>query len=319
MKKILLILLSVWLCLPGLYAQAPFSELYSLKTPTGTINGRILVPKGGESVPVVLLVAGSGPTDRDGNQHGMQNNSLKLLAEALYREGIASVRFDKRGVSSSRLAGGKEADMRFETYIDDLRGWIAQLAADKKFNAIYIAGHSEGSLVGIVASRANPAVAGLISIAGAGRPADALIREQMAAAPAEASAVVHPILDSLKAGKTVENTPQALDFLFRPSVQPYMISWMKYDPAVEIAALTIPVLIVQGTTDVQISIADARLLFTANPTAEIALIKNMNHVLKECPSMDMEEQAAVYNSPSQPLSPELVPALVAFIKSHPKP
>ena len=146
----------------------------SLDTPTGKINGKIGLPDA-EKPPIVLLIAGSGPTDMDGNTNSggfsMKNNSLKLLAEGLAQRGIATLRFDKRGIASSSAAAKKERDLRFEDYVADAQGWIDRLSDDSRFSDVFVLGHSEGSLIGMLASVDNPKVKGFISLAGAGRPA----------------------------------------------------------------------------------------------------------------------------------------------------
>ncbi|HEX8151714.1 MAG TPA: alpha/beta hydrolase, partial [Thermoanaerobaculia bacterium] len=210
-----------------------------LETLTGTIHGTLLVAETKAPVPVVLLIAGSGPTDRNGNTPALPgaNNSLQMLAEGLAAKGIASLRYDKRGIAASKSAMTSEADLRFETYIDDAAAWVRQLGKDERFSRVYVAGHSEGSLIGIVAAQKG-GVAGVISIAGAGRPAADLIRAQVQSRlPAEMLAFTNEALDSLTAQKPVADVPPMLNMLFRPSVQPYLMSWFRYDPAKEIAKL----------------------------------------------------------------------------------
>jgi predicted alpha/beta hydrolase len=137
-----------------------------------------MTPKQNASKAVALIIAGSGPTDRDGNNPAMRNNSLKMLAEAMNKNGIVSLRYDKRGIARSRNAGLKEADLRFENYVDDAKAWINYLKKELKFTTIFVIGHSEGSLIGMIASQYKN-VTKFVSIAGAGQPADKIIREQL--------------------------------------------------------------------------------------------------------------------------------------------
>lgn len=300
--------------LAALAALAQTEKPIVLKTGTGEIDGTLTMPNSNLPVPVVLIIAGSGPTDRDGNNAMMKNNSLKMLSSQLAKNGIASVRFDKRGIAKSQGAMTSEAELRFETYIKDVSDWINLLKKDKSFNQIIVAGHSEGSLIGMVAAqKAN--VSKYISIAGVGQPADQIIREQLKAAPPVFFEQSSPILDELVKGKTVENVPQTLYSLFRPSVQPYMISWMKYDPKVEIAKLKIPVLIVQGTTDIQVGVVDAKRLQAAKPDAKMVLIEGMNHILKNAPAERMQNMQS-YNQPDLPLNEELVRAICGFVNEN---
>lgn len=290
----------------------------TLSTKNGDIKGKLLLPDEGKPCPVALLIAGSGPTDMDGNSAigNMKNNSLKFLAEGLAKNGIATLRFDKRGIAGSAAAGKEESKLRFEDYINDVLGWVDYLAKDKHFTDITIVGHSEGALIGMAACSQQPKVKALVSLAGAGRPAYEIIEAQMAAqmTPESVRKEVAVINESLKNGKEVAQVPAYLQSLFRASVQPYMISWYKYNPQSLIRSLKIPVLIVQGKNDIQISVEDAELLKQARSAAELLLIDKMNHVLKDCESKDQQQQMAVYINPSLPVNAVLVSSVSDFIK-----
>lgn len=187
MKSIRLIFFSLFVLLGMMTGRAqglpPIEEKVVLTTATGEIKGKLLLPEEGKLCPVVLLIAGSGPTDMDGNSSvgTIKNNSLKLLAEELAKNGIASLRFDKRGIASSAAAGKEEIKLRFDDYVNDVEGWIDYLAGDKRFVGITVVGHSEGALIGMVACCRRPEVKGVVSLAGAGRPAYELIEAQIAA------------------------------------------------------------------------------------------------------------------------------------------
>jgi pimeloyl-ACP methyl ester carboxylesterase len=241
------------------------------------------------------------------------NNSLKMLAEGLAMNGIASLRYDKRGVGESANAITSEADLRFDTYIEDAVAFCEQLRADKRFSSVVIAGHSEGSLLGMVAAKRCNA-SGFISMAGAGRPAADILRAQLAGKlPPALATQSDAILKDLEAGKTTANPPAELFAIYRPSVQPYMISWFRYDPAKSIAALNVPVLLVQGTTDIQVSVDDAKRLAAASPKAKVLIVEGMNHVLKSV-SSDKEKQAASYSDPALMLAPDLLVNIVDFVR-----
>ncbi len=289
-----------------------------LKTATGDIDGTLALPENKKDIPIVLIIAGSGPTDRNGNSDLIDgdNNSLKYLADALRKNGIASVRYDKRGIARSMDAMTSEKSLRFDTYINDIKDWVELISQDKRFSKIIIAGHSEGSLLGMCAAVDNKKVDGYISIAGAGRSADVVLKEQFAAAPDNIKEIIFPMLDTLKAGDTIASVPKYFYTLFRPSVQPYMISWFKRNPQEEIKKLTIPVLILQGTTDIQVKETDARLLAAAQPKADLEIIANMNHVLKDCDFLDKEKQnTTIYNNPALPLNKEFMMDVVEFVRS----
>lgn len=285
-----------------------------LKTTTGTLHGTLDLPNGTSPCPVVVIIAGSGPTDRDGNQALMKNDSLKLLGQGLAAKGIAALRYDKRGIAESFTAAPKEEDLRFEAYVADAVQWITWLRRNPRFAGLGIIGHSEGSLIGMLAAK-QAKVDAFVSVAGSGRPAPAVIRDQLNTKLAPAlRARSDEILDELVAGRAVTDVPKELAVLYRSSVQPYLISWFKYDPAREIAAVESPVLVVQGTTDLQISVDDAKRLATAKKGAKLRIINGMNHVLKNA-RLPAEQQAA-YTDPSFQVHAEALEEITAFLATE---
>lgn len=309
------ILFSLFLCL-GFYPLIAQEEAVVLQTPSGDIYGTLLTPEQNKRIPVVLLIAGSGPTDRNGNNPMMTNNSLKMLAELLAKNGIASLRYDKRGISASAAAGKEEAALRFEDYVKDAKAWADFLKKDKGFTKIILAGHSEGSLIGMLAAIDNPTVSQFISIAGSGEKMSDLLRRQLASQPQQIIDLCMPIIDKLEKGDTVANPSPLLYSLFRPSVQPYLISCFKYNPSEEISRLHIPVLILQGDHDIQCSVEDAEALAKACPKAEKHIIPGMSHVLKDCDTLDKFAQVdQVYNNPDLPLNTQLEEIIIRFIKN----
>lgn len=296
-----------------IYSQ---EEILVQKTVSGNLEGTLLIPDLKKKMPVVLIVAGSGPTDRNGNNEMMENNSLKLIAEELALNNIASFRFDKRGIGQSSDVNKDESEMRPETFVQDIKGWIDLLYTDKRFDKIIVAGHSEGALLGMLAAIKNPKIKGYISIAGAGRPIDILLKEQFSNVSPEVKEIIYGMIDQLKRGDTIQNVPVILHSVFRPSIQPYMRAWMKYDPSVEIKKISIPILITTGTTDLQVKVLDAQLLAKAQPKAQLKIIKNMNHVLKDCDTLNKEMQMHIYSSPSWPLNKEFSAALISFLSTN---
>lgn len=286
-----------------------------LNTKTGKIYGSLSIPSKGKTFPLVIIVAGSGPTDRNGNNSAaVTSNSYKILADSLLQHNIASLRFDKRGIAESAATAVKEADMVFETYITDAEDWVNLLKKDKRFSSIIIAGHSEGSLVGMVAST-NKKVDKYISIAGPGEPVYETLKKQLTTQPEAIQKSCYAILDTLISGKMVTGVPAMLSAMFRPSVQPYLISWFKYDPKKEIAKLTIPVLIINGTTDIQVAEDNATNLHNACRQSKLVIIDGMTHLLKDGPA-DRNKNIALYNTtPNKPIKTELVEAIVNFIKA----
>jgi pimeloyl-ACP methyl ester carboxylesterase len=285
----------------------------TLKTLSGNIYGTLTTPKDASGkIPVVLIIAGSGPTDRDGNSNqGLNTNTYKLLANALGKAGIASVRYDKRMVGQS-AGTQKESDLRFDDYIDDAIGFIEMLAADDRFSKVVVAGHSEGSLVGMIACEEEPAK-GFISLAGAGQPAEKILDEQMKAQPQYIQDSYHKVMDSLKRGKLQNNVDPQIYSILRPSVQNYIMSWCRRNPQVEIKKLKIPVLIIQGTTDQQVSLVNATKLKDAKSSATLDIIRGMNHILKDAPA-DRDQNLATYKDPNLPLDTQLVTDIIDFVK-----
>ena len=285
-------------------------EIIVLETPTGNIEGTLLVPSK-ENVPLVLIIAGSGPTDRDGNSGSLKNNSLKMLAQGLYDNNIASLRFDKRGIVKSAKAMTSEEDLRFEHYIQDVQQWYSLLKDDSRFSSFIILGHSEGSLIGMIASQ-TVIPDKFISLAGPGVSMQATIRRQLADQPPYILSMSLPIIEQLEKGKTVDSVPPLINMLFRPSVQPYLISCFKYDPAIEISKVQSPVLIVQGTTDIQIQVEDAKKLAAANSNSELVIIEGMNHILKEADA-NRFLNLRTYGDPTLELKQGLIENITKFI------
>lgn len=301
---------------PAPPAAAPvLDEPISLQTPTGEIHGSLNLPGGAGPVPVALIIAGSGPTDRNGNILGApgSNDAYRMLAAALAERGIATVRYDKRGIGASASAARAEAELRFEHYVEDAAGWLRKLQEDSRFSSVTAIGHSEGSLIGMIAARQADADA-FASVAGIARRASDVLRDQLRPnLPPELSARNEQILQRLERGETVDSVPPELFALYRPSVQPYVISWFRYLPAEEIARLEMPVLIVQGTTDVQVAVTEAEELARRRPDADLEIIEGMNHVLKRV-SGGVAEQQPSYFDPSLPVVEELVEVVAQFIR-----
>lgn len=286
-----------------------------LVSPTGTLHGTLRLPASCGRVPLALLIAGSGPTDRNGNapQLGLHTDAYRKLANALAEHGVASLRYDKRGVARSAGAAARESDLRLDTYADDAAAWLAQLKEDPRFAQRIVVGHSEGSLLGMLAAQREP-VAALVSVAGPARGIGKILREQLARQlPAPLLPRAQAILGRLEMGEQVADVPAALSSVFRPSVQPFLISWLAYEPAAEIAKLRIPTLIVQGTHDVQVPSSEADGLARARPDASVLRIEGMTHVLTLAAS-DSAAQQAAYRDPSLPLAPALIDGLAQFIE-----
>ncbi len=311
----LLLLLALLLSPAFAQARLLFSEPVSLATPSGQLSGTLLVPHSKAPVPVALLVAGSGPTDRDGNNPLAHTDNLRKLAVALAEMGVASLRYDKRGVGRSLDAGRDERSLSLERYVEDLRAWSEQLRRDPRLGRQILVGHSEGALVASLAAPRTEAAA-LISIAGSGRPIARLLRQQLQGKlPPALLAHAGYLIDELEAGRIHPVVPDELMVLLRPSVQPYLVSLFRQDPAEAFAQVQVPALIVQGSRDVQVGLDDARALHRARPQAELAVIDGMNHVLRIVgPASD--DPLTSYNQPELPLAPVLLRHIEAFLQRN---
>ena len=252
-----------------------------LPTPWGKLAGTLLLPAGEGPCPAALLIAGSGPTDRDGNNPLLPAplDNIRRLAEALAARGVATLRYDKRGVGASVYPGLSEEVLRFEHLVDDAVGLAARLASEQRVTRVSLIGHSEGALIAALAAD-DAQAQGVVSIAGAGRRASALMRNQIEGhLPADIAGPALATLATLESQQAVEDVPDALVLLFRPTVQPHLMSWFRHDPAAVLAALSQPVLLVQGTADVQVDVEDARKLHAARPDARLKVVEGMDHLL----------------------------------------
>jgi hypothetical protein len=286
-----------------------------LEADPAPLHGTLLLPTAeAQPIPGVLILAGSGPVDRDGNLPHARNDSLRLLAQGLARRGIASLRIDKRGIGASGGAALREDDLRFETYVADAARWLDRLRAEPGIARVGVIGHSEGALVATLAVQSRPDAAGLVLLAGAGFPAGVVLRRQFEAAamPDGLRENALRILVALEQGRMVADVPGDLAPIFRPSVQPYLASWLPLDPATELTGTRVPTLIVQGTTDLQVSEGDARRLASARPDAEIEVIAGMNHVLKHAP-IERAANFASYADPTLPVVSALIDRVAAFL------
>lgn len=283
--------------------------------PEGALSG--MFRSAGPSAPVVVIIPGSGPTDRDGNNPlGVKASTYKLLAEALGERGVSSLRIDKRGQFASKAAVADGNKVTIADYADDVRKWAAEAKRLAGTRCAWVAGHSEGALVALAAAQKPENLCGVIAIAAPGRPVGTVMGEQLRANPANASILDEAFgaLNALEAGQSVETSRLAapLQPLFNAAVQPYLRDLLSYDPAKLAKAFKGPLMIVHGARDLQVSMADARALQAARPDARLHIAADANHVLKAAPG-DRAANLASYADPSLPLAPGIADAVAAFI------
>lgn len=296
------------------YLRAQVTDTIFVDLSGVKIHTVLTKPSGSTSTPLAIIIAGSGPTDLNGNQPMMQNNSLRLLSDGLVAQNIATLRFDKRAIAKSAIANFREEDLTIDIFANDVVHLI-EFARNKGYSKIFIIGHSEGSLIGLIALQ-KTAINGFVSLAGAGSGADDILKTQLKPQlPPALYQQTESIIDSLKNGYRVNSVPPMLFSLFRPSVQPYLISWFKYNPTTLISRIKCPVLIAQGDKDIQIKPEDARQLAEAQPAAKLLIIPKMNHVLKNIEG-DMQENIAAYTNPGLPINKELVAGIADFIRKN---
>ena len=287
--------------------------------PQGALRGTMILPAKG--APMVLIIPGSGPTDRDGNNpHGVQAASYRLLAEGLGEQGVGSVRVDKRGMFGSHAAVEDPNAVTIDDYVQDAGVWIDVMRSRTGAGCVWLLGHSEGGLVALAAAARLKNVCGVILVATAGRPLGEVLREQLSANPdiAPLMDAANYTIDELSAGRHVDvsRIPPELAALFGQPVQKCLIRTCALDPPDLASKTHKPVLIIQGERDLQVSVADAKRLNEAAPNATSALLPDTNHVLKTVRSDDRNENIATYFADNLPLAPGVVDAISRFVKLH---
>lgn len=278
---------------------------------TPLIDGTLLLPNPENPKTLAIIIADSGPTDRNGNQPMMKNNSLRFLAEDLYKHDIATFRYDKRIVKQMKRGRVEERNIRFDDFIEDAIAVLEHFKQDKRFSKVYIIGHGQGSLIGMVT--AQEGADGFISIAGAGQEIDDVIVDQLAEQAPGLTDNARTSFDDLRVNGVAYNYSEGLSSIFRKELQPFIFSWMQFDPKGEIEKLQIPILIINGDKDNQVQVSEAELLQAAKPDAEYKIIPFMNHIFKEVHGNELEN-SKTYNQYDLPVIPELIGTIVDFIK-----
>jgi pimeloyl-ACP methyl ester carboxylesterase len=278
----------------------------------------MLGPKAGG--PAVLIIPGSGPTDRDGNNRlGVKGSPYKRLAEGLAEKGITTVRIDKRGMFGSSGAAADPNAVTIANYADDVHAWVKVIRGRTGAPCVWVAGHSEGGLVALASSESPGDLCGLILLAAPGRPVGEVMRDQFKQAMGEGPIYQQAAsaIKALEAGRhpNMHSMHPALQQMLAPPVHGLLISMFSYDPARLIAGFHKPVLIVQGERDLQVSVADAERLKQASPAAKLVLLPDTNHVFKTVKSADAAANKAAYVKPSVPLAPGVIDEIANFVSA----
>ena len=294
----------------------------SVAGPQGPLRGTLQAPEG-RAGAAVLIIPGSGPTDRDGNNPmGVQAASYRLLAEGLAQRGIASLRIDKRGMFGSRDAIPNANHVTIADYASDVAAWLPEVRRQTGVRCVWLLGHSEGGLVAL-AAREQEGVCGLILVAAPGQPVGRTMRAQLRSNPANAPILDEALaaIDQLEAGQRVDAATlnPALRPLFAAEVQPFLIDLFSHDPARLLAGYERPVLVMGGMRDIQVSETETRALAEANPRARLAMLPTVNHVLKSVASDDRAANIATYGDPSLPLADGVIGTIADFVAEHRRP
>lgn len=319
-QTLLLVLLTL-LCVQAFSGSSSARELnIEAPGPQGPLKGSFL-KAGPSAAPVVLIIPGSGPIDRNGNGAiGWRTDMYKLLAEGLSQQGISTIRIDKRGMFASQGAIDDPNDVTIAAYADDVQAWINVAKGTTGSECVWVLGHSEGALVSLKAAQAASGLCGLLLVAAPGRPIGTLLREQLQSNPANAAVLEEAmsIIDSLEKGhKTDTHTMHhALQPLFSEGLQRYMIDLFSHDPAALASTYDGPTLVLQGNRDLQVKMLDAERLMGALPNGELTVLQDANHVLKQVESDDLMANFATYSDPSHALAPGIIAALTDFIGRH---
>lgn len=298
-------------------ATAPTITGMTAPGPEGALAGTLI--ETGAANPAVLIIPGSGPTDRDGNNPlGVTAASYRLLAEALADKGVSSLRIDKRGMFGSKAALANANAVTIADYAADVHAWIKVMQQQTGRDCIWVLGHSEGGLVALAAAQQEDGICGLLLVAAPGRKLQDVMREQLVGNPANAAILPDALkaLDELSAGRAIDVSAMhpALQSLFNPAVQPFLIDMFTHDPAALAAATDLPILIVQGGKDIQVTMVDADALAAGQPGAVKIVLPDMTHVLKDIAGDDRAANMASYSDSSLPVTPGLVEAIAGFVK-----
>jgi uncharacterized protein len=293
----------------GLCGVTASAHAEETKIRVGAIDAVLTTPPDVERPPVVLLIAGSGSTDHDGNGPQVKPATLKKLSEQLVARKIATLRYDKRGAGGWKPEFGRPEDFRFKDFVEDAVALVNYLRGSGKFSQVSVAGHSEGGLVAILTARRVPIDRLVLLVTAARRQGD-LVKAQLEKklSPDRLQPIVQAI-DAIMAGQIVDPPPQGL--AIAPSMQPGIASAFTEDPIDPLKLIERPTLIVGGGHDLQVARLDFIALSAASPLAKTLWFPDMNHVLVDVTGED--DNLAAYNQPERALDTVMVDSVANFI------
>jgi len=300
------------LAILGLSGLAMTASADETKIRVGFIDAVLTVPPDVERPPVVLLIAGSGSTDHDGNGPQAKPATLKKLSEQLVARKIATLRYDKRGAGGWKPDYGRPEDFRFIQFVDDATALVNYLRGSRKFSRVVLAGHSEGGLVAILTARRVPVDRLVLLVTAARRQGDLVKAQLEKKLPPEVLQPIVKAVDAIMAGQIVDPPPQGL--AIAPSMQPGIASAFTEDPIPPLKLLDQPILIIGGGRDLQMARLDFAALSAAAPTAKTLWLPDMNHVLVDV--TDDTDNLAAYNQPERALDTVMIDSVAAFILAN---
>ncbi|MDO6743569.1 alpha/beta hydrolase [Tenacibaculum soleae] len=257
-----------------------------------------------EKTPLIIWIHGSGGVDRNGNQP----EYIKQFREAVNKQNIAFFSYDKRTANKNNIVFLKQGVL-FNDFVLDAKKVVNHFKNDKRFTKIILVGHSQGSLVAMLALKN---VEKYISIAGAGETIDKTLIKQVTKQNEYFGGLTEKYLKELKETGQVKNVDPNLMSLFASQNQPFLSSWIALNPLEEIKKVKIPTLIINGNKDLQVQVTDAENLKKSKSDASLVIIDNMNHVLKHINKNT--DNMKSYFSADFPLSEKLIETVVSFVK-----
>ncbi len=288
----------------------------------GDISATLSTPAE-SSDTAVLIVAGSGPTDRNGNSgQGLNSYAYKMLADELVKGGVAILRYDKRAIGRSTLNDPTTIpNLVFNDFVDDAVRCVDYLRGEG-FKKVVVVGHSEGGEIALhLALREDVKVDGLVLLCCPGYSMDQILIAQLSAQLVPQyiglMATATNIIKSIKRGDSVavESIPQELLSLFHPSVQPFLCSSMAFDPAELMSRVEQLTLIISGGRDIQVAKDNADRLMEVAKCGKHIHFDQMTHILKSADTNDRIQQImGIYTNSKLPLTEGLSEAILGFVK-----